>query len=480
MEGAGSAALSFGRAAPALPPQSLAERLSHVDWVPDLGARIGTAEWFRGAATCLALCTITIALAPGFHRPVLGDTPPALTGAAWEEARAQSISPLALGADSGRRMAAGALVRPLAETPERPTVELTTTIGQDEDFGDALRRAGMPGNDVDRLTSLVSGAVALGDIKAGTRLNVTLGRRASKAVARPLEHLAFRARFDLALSVARTAGQLALTRQPISIDRTPLRIRGSVGSSLYRSARAAGAPAKAVEAYIKALATRVSVGRDVEPSDNFDIIVEQARAATGEVQLGQLLLAGLDQGGRKLQLMPWNEDGRTNWYDGAGTGERKGSASLPVSNGHITSSFGMRRHPLLGFVRMHKGIDFGAPWGTPIHATMEGTVAFAGRTGGYGNFVKLNHPGGLGTGYGHMSRIAVRPGMHVEQGQVIGYVGSTGMSTGPHVHYELYRNGTAINPASMSFSTTARLGGQALASFKARLSGLMGVRVAGE
>jgi murein DD-endopeptidase MepM/ murein hydrolase activator NlpD len=376
-------------------------------------------------------------------------------------------------------LAAGALVRPLAETPERPTVDLSTTIGQGDDFGDALRRSGVSQSDADSLSSLVSGAVALGDIRPGTRLNVTLGRRASKSVARPLEHLAFRARFDLALSVARVAGRLALTRQPISIDHTPMRITGTVGSSLYRSARAAGAPARAVEAYIKALATRVSVGRDVAPSDNFDIIVEQARAATGEVQLGQLLLAGLDQGGRKLQLMPWTEDGRTSWYDGTGTGERRGSASLPVSNGHVTSSFGMRRHPLLGFVRMHKGIDFGAPWGSPIHATMAGTVAFAGRTGGYGNFVKLSHPGGIGTGYGHMSRIAVRAGMHVGQGQVIGYVGSTGMSTGPHLHYELYRGGGAINPASMSFSTTQRLAGQALASFKARLSGLMAVHSAG-
>ncbi|CAN5430364.1 peptidoglycan DD-metalloendopeptidase family protein [soil metagenome] len=455
------------------------DKMQRIDWVPDLGARIGTGEWFRGAATCIALCTVTVLLSPGFDRPLIGSAPAALTGGEWDAARAQAIAPLAYGADSGWHVPANNFVRPLKETPERPTLELSATIGQGDDFDDALQRAGVGKDDAQAIASMVSGATAMGDIKAGTRLNVTLGRRPSKDVPRPLEKLDFRARFDLALSVARVGGKLTLTRQPIAIDHTPMRIRGMVGSSLYRSARAAGAPAKAVEAYIKALATRLSVGRDVGSSDSFDIIVEQARAATGEVQLGQLLFAGLNQGSKKVQLVQWGEDGHSDWFDAGGTGQRKGSAALPVA-GHITSTFGLRRHPILGFMRMHKGIDIGAPWGTPIHAAIDGIVAFAGRTGGYGNFVKLSHSNGFGTGYGHMSRIAVRPGMHVSQGQVIGYVGSTGMSTGPHVHYELYKNGTAVNPATMSFSSVAQLSGRALAAFKAKLAGLMAVRQAGQ
>ena len=472
----GTATLSFGRAIVPVADLPRLDRLraaiARIDWAPDLGSQIGSLDWWRGAATCAALCATTYLLSPGFDRTIIGDVPPPLTGAAWDEARAQSIAPLAWGAGSGRHMAANDLVAPLAETPERPIQEVTGTLGQGDNFLRMLQRAGVSESDASNAAKLVSGAVALGDIKPGTQINMTLGRRPNRNVARPLEQLAFRARFDLSLSLSRTGSALSLSRQAIAIDHTPLRIKGMVGSSLYRSARAAGAPAKAVETYIKALATRLSIGRDVGASDSFDIIIEQARAATGEVQLGPLMFAGLDQGRRKTQLVKWN-DGQ--WYEASGQTERQGFMGLPV-NGRITSGFGLRMHPLLGYMRMHKGIDIGAPWGTPIHAAIDGTVAFAGRSAGYGNFVKLTHGGGIATGYGHMSRIAVRPGAHVARGQVIGYVGSTGMSTGPHLHWEIWRNGVSVNPRSMSFSSVAQLSGDALRAFKAKVTALLSVK----
>jgi murein DD-endopeptidase MepM/ murein hydrolase activator NlpD len=121
---------------------------------------------------------------------------------------------------------------------------------------------------------------------------------------------------------------------------------------------------------------------------------------------------------------------------------------------------------------MHSGIDFAARYGSPIYAVTDGTVQFAGRHGGHGNYVRLSHGGGLGTGYGHMSRIAVSNGQRVSRGQVIGYVGSTGLSTGPHLHYEMYRNGATVNPSSTQFVVRAQLAGQELASFRARLAAL--------
>jgi murein DD-endopeptidase MepM/ murein hydrolase activator NlpD len=125
-------------------------------------------------------------------------------------------------------------------------------------------------------------------------------------------------------------------------------------------------------------------------------------------------------------------------------GGTSGGLLMPV-NGHITSGYGMRRHPILGYSRLHAGVDFGAAWGSPIVAVAGGVVSFAGRHGGHGNYVRLEH-GGYGTGYGHMSRIAVAPGTKVQAGQVIGYVGSTGLSTGPHLHYEVYLAGRTVNP----------------------------------
>ena len=356
--------------------------------------------------------------------------------------------------------------------PERPQVELDATLGDGDALDRVLERAGVGRSDAGAVARLVSGAVALGDIRPGTRLDLTLGRRPDRTVARPLERLAFRARFDLNLSLVRSAGALVMTRQPIAIDRTPLTVEGLVGASLYRSARAAGAPAKAIEDYIKAIATKLSIGRDIGADDRFRLVIDQARAATGEVQTGALQLAEIDQGSRPLRLVRFAQGGHDDWYDADGQVERQGFMGMPVA-GHITSSFGMRFHPILGFSRMHKGIDIGAPTGTPVFAVVDGVVRSAGWTGGYGNFIKLAHAGALMTGYGHLSRIAVGAGQHVRRGEVIGYVGSTGMSTGPHLHWEVWKNGTAINPQSLSFASVATLSGEAMRAFRAKLSDLL-------
>ncbi len=247
-------------------------------------------------------------------------------------------------------------------------------------------------------------------------------------------------------------------------------MRGVVGDSLYRAARAAGAPASAVQQYLRTLGQEVDLDSGLAAGDEFDMIVEYKRAATGEVEAGKLLYAGVMRGGKpRTQLMRWGSDGR--FYEASGVGEQRQGLLAPVA-GRQTSSYGRRRHPILGYTRMHAGIDFGAPYGSPIYAVTDGTVSFAGRHGGHGNYVRLSHGGGLGTGYGHMSRIAVSAGQSVRRGQVIGYVGSTGLSTGPHLHYEMYRNGVTVNPSSVGFVTRAQLSGSELAAFRARLGEL--------
>ena len=481
----GAAGRAFGRAPLVARPATRADRwrarVAGIDWVPDLGARIGGGDWWRGLMTCTALCGATYALSPGF-RPVLGDVPAPLVGAAREEARSTGIAPLAWGGATGRRLAAGDLVVPLAEAPERPSVDLSATLGEGDDMAHLLERAGVGRADADTAAKLIGSATPIDDIAPGTRLQLTLGRRPNRMVPRPLEKLAIRARFDLALTLARADpganGGLAMTRTPIAVDGTPWRLQGLVGTSLYRSLRAAGAPAKAVETYLKALASRLSIGRDIAASDSYDLVIDRARAATGETRLGALQFAGLIQGNRKTQLVRWGEDGANGehegWWDADGRSEQRGQMGMPVA-GRVTSTFGWRMHPLLGFMKMHKGLDIGAAWGSPIHAVVDGTVSFAGRAGGYGNFVKVDHQGDLVSGYGHMSRIAVRRGEHVTRGQVIGYVGSTGMSTGPHLHWEIWRHGVSINPRTISFDSIQRLSGEQLRAFRAKVAGLMAV-----
>jgi murein DD-endopeptidase MepM/ murein hydrolase activator NlpD len=449
------------------------DRIDQFDWTPDLGDDIGSLRWFRGLATLTLLSGIALTLLPGF-RPLPAAPSAVMTNAEFEESRAQMIMPLAFGADSGKRMAANENVVSLSASPERPSIELTANMGSGDSFSRVLQRAGVGGGEASRISDMVSGITNLSDIAPGTSIDIILGARSSRSAARPLQSLEFRARFDLNVAINRSGNVLQLIKKPIAVDNTPLRIRGIVGSSLYKSARAAGAPAEAIQSYLKIIAGRTNIS-NISANDEFDIIIGYRRAETGEVETGDMMYAGLDRGGKPaIQMLKWTNGENTQWFEASGVGETRGAIGRPV-NGPVTSGFGSRRHPVLGYVRMHSGMDFGAGYGAPIYAVSDGVVAYAGRKGGYGNFVQINHGGGLGTGYGHMSRIAARGGQAVRRGQIIGYVGSTGLSTGPHLHYELYRNGRAINPASVTFTQRAQLSGQDLANFRAQLARLKSV-----
>ena len=452
----------------------LYHRIESLDIAPDLGADIGSKRWFRGLGTFVGLSVVALAFWPDFA-PLEAASPLPDDAQVRSEYRSQMILPLALGADTGRKMGPGALVRPLAEAPERPQMQMLATLGRGDSLERTLMRAGVGASEADEVRKLIGNAIALDDLEPGTQMDITLGRRPAPGATRPLEKLSFRARFDLELKVDRLdeGGPLGLTRRIIRVDETPLRIRGTVGDSLYRSARAAGAPASAVQAYLKALGTQLDLQRDVRAGDTFDMILSHRRAATGERQAGQLLFAGLERGSRgAVQLMRWGQEG--DFFDTDGTGEERGGLIAPVP-GRMSSSYGMRRHPILGYRRMHAGVDFKARHGTPIVAVTDGTVTGAGRMGGCGNAVRLRHGNGIDTRYCHMSRIAVNRGASVRRGQVIGYVGSTGLSTGPHLHYEMYRGGKAVNPASVSFVTRKQLSGPELERFRSALGTLRDV-----
>ena len=452
--------------------QQASLHLASIDLVPDLAQDIGSRRWLRGTGTLLGLSALALAGWPEFA-PLEAAPVMAIDTTVRDEFRSQMIMPLALGGDSGRHMGATAAVTPLKNAPERPRLDLEATLAGGDSFERMLERAGVGGPEAGQIAAMIADVVPLGEIAGGTKVDIALGRRPAPGAARPLEALSFRARFDLQLAVERQAGRLALDPRPIKVDTTPLRIRGMVGPSLYRSARAAGAPASAVQQYLRALGEEIDLDSAIAAGDEFDLVVDYKRAATGEVEAGKLLYAALIRDGKpRKQLLRWGKDGR--FYEASGVGESRSGLLAPVA-GRVTSSYGRRRHPILGYSRMHAGIDFGARHGTPIYAVTDGTVQFAGRHGGHGNYVKLSHGGGLATGYGHMSRIAVSNGARVRRGQVIGYVGSTGLSTGPHLHYEMYRNGATVNPASVSFVTRAQLSGQELASFRSTLAQLQKV-----
>ena len=252
----------------------------------------------------------------------------------------------------------------------------------------------------------------------------------------------------------------------------PLRIRGRAGDGLYWSLRAAGASPQVAAQYLAALATEIDVG-EVGAGDTFDMVVKNGATA-------DLLYAGLDRAvDTDLQLVRWTAGGRSQWIDAVNVDRPapvKSGMAWPVA-GRITSYFGNRRHPILRFMRFHGGVDFGASWGSPIVAAADGQVTGAGWAGGYGRQVRIAHDGGTVTSYSHMSSIVAEPGSYVRAGQLIGYVGSSGLSTGPHLHYEVLQGGARVNPLSVRFASVQVPDTGFANAVKARLKVLLGVGV---
>jgi murein DD-endopeptidase MepM/ murein hydrolase activator NlpD len=177
-------------------------------------------------------------------------------------------------------------------------------------------------------------------------------------------------------------------------------------------------------------------------------------------------------GASDVQLMRWVRDGKSGWVDATGTDASAEAMRTPVA-GRISSGFGMRFHPIVGRERFHKGVDLAAGMGTPIHAAADGRITYAGWAGGYGRQVRIGHADGLATAYGHMSRIAAVPGQLVHRGDVIGYVGSSGLSTGPHVHYEVFKNGRPVNPMTVRYVGAQGMQRGERRDFDARLRSLL-------
>jgi murein DD-endopeptidase MepM/ murein hydrolase activator NlpD len=299
-------------------------------------------------------------------------------------------------------------------------------------------------------------ALAIAPLSSGAATGM---RMAPSAAVQPVEFVQHRA-------VVATERATPLASPASAPPTSPLRIRGRVGDGLYWSLRAAGASPQVAAQYLAALATEIDVG-EVAPTSTFDLVLGPG---------ADLLYAGLGRlGERQLQLVKWTANGRSEWIDAASAGQPQQVSTgmaWPV-NGHVTSYFGYRYHPILHFTRFHAGIDIGAAWGSPIMAAADGQVVTAGWTGGYGRAVQIAHGGGISTMYGHMSQVVAVPGSYVHAGQLIGYVGSSGLSTGPHLHYEVRRNGTPVNPLAVRFSTVQVADTGLINAVKARLQSLL-------
>ncbi|MFL6689087.1 MAG: M23 family metallopeptidase [Alphaproteobacteria bacterium] len=247
------------------------------------------------------------------------------------------------------------------------------------------------------------------------------------------------------------------------------RAGATIDSSLYLAAMQAGIPADVVVKMIHMFSYEVDFQRDLKPGNSFEVLYNYYYTPDGQpAKEGDIQYAAMNVGGRTLALYRYQAKGDgADYFDNRGQSARSMLMKTPVDGARITSGFGMRFHPVLGYSRMHKGVDFGVPIGTPVMAAGSGMVQQEGRLGGYGNFMLVNHQNGYSTAYGHLSRFA--PGIHagsrVRQGQVIAYSGNSGMSTGPHLHYEIRIHDSQVNPAAVKIATGRRLFGRDLRDF---------------
>ena len=259
----------------------------------------------------------------------------------------------------------------------------------------------------------------------------------------------------------------------------PLRVAlqaqsGVIDDSLFAAAEAAGVPIPALIELIRIFSFDVDFQREIQPGDSFEVLYEAYYDKNGELaKTGRILFAGLTLSGKALELYSFTpSSGVDDFFDLAGQSVRKALMKTPIDGARLSSKFGMRKHPILGYNKMHKGVDFAAPTGTPIYAAGDGVIEMAGWNNGYGKYVRIKHNGTYKTAYAHMSKIAkgVGKGTRVKQGEIIGYVGTTGQSTGPHLHYEVHLDGKQVNPLGLKLPAGEKLAGTDLAEFLAAVA----------
>jgi murein DD-endopeptidase MepM/ murein hydrolase activator NlpD len=247
------------------------------------------------------------------------------------------------------------------------------------------------------------------------------------------------------------------------------RAGATIDSSLYLAAMQAGIPADVVVQMIHMFSYEVDFQRDIRPGNSFEVFYNYYYTPEGQpAKQGDIAYAEMHLGGRTIALYRYRPNGDApDYFDAHGQSARSMLMKTPVDGARITSGFGMRFHPILGYTRMHKGIDFAVPSGTPVMAAGSGVIKQEGWSNGYGKLMVIDHQNNYATAYGHLSRFAagVHVGSRVRQGQVVAFSGMTGMATGPHLHYEIRIAGNQVNPLKVKVATGRRLLGRDLRDF---------------
>ncbi|GJL91068.1 M23 family metallopeptidase [Hyphococcus sp.] len=386
-----------------------------------------------------------------------------------------------------------ALAGDIAQAPE----EVRVKINKGENFVDTLKRAGVSAADANTAAYAFGKHQDLRRLLPGQEFSLTLGwpnqtlfELASSRSAPEAHLLALEFRADpenRILLRTSPSGEMSAETKTVPLTTRVMSIAGRINGSLYMSAKHVGAPDEVIANLADAFAYDVDFQREIFGGDEFEAIFEVRYDDRGKlVSAGDILYARLKWRGlsREKGYYRFAEDGgdRGDFYDATGQSAKRLLMKTPIDGARLSSGFGTRKHPILGYARAHKGVDFAAPRGTPIKAAGDGTVLRANRYGSFGNYVKIRHANGYETAYAHLNGFArgMRAGKRVRQGDIIAYVGTTGRSTGPHLHYEVHHNGSAVNPQRLKIATGKQLTGAALDRFKAERARIDAMRMAPE
>ena len=354
--------------------------------------------------------------------------------------------------------------------PPPPKITKTIEARRGDTFVKLLLRAGVSRLDAHRATRALGKAYRPQALKEGQLIRVNFQTKSWGVKSGNFIGFEFTPNINKILKVRRTDTNLfTLQKIKVLLERVDTRISGSIDTSLYLAAVKSGMAPSSLVNLTRLFSWDVDFQRDIRKNDKFDILIERLHLENGQFKKwGQILYAELVLSGKPIRLyrMKTQRYG-VEYFDERGRSAKKALMKTPIDGARLSSGYGRRRHPILGYTKVHRGVDFAAPRGTPIYAAGNGIIRYVGRKGAYGNYIKIRHNSTYSTAYAHLRNFSrnVRTGRRVTQGQIIGYVGSTGRSTGPHLHYEIIVNGRQINPLKLKLPSGRNLRGNALKSF---------------
>ena len=340
-----------------------------------------------------------------------------------------------------------------------PYLEYDYLIKDGDTIESIFKKFSIKDNQVDFIVKKIK-KMNLADIKTGQKISFLLKKNIrTKEI--EIVNVNYPLSKETFVQIDKKKDRIEVTKNITRLFKKEIILNGKITSSLYGSATDAGIEPGVIIEFARIFGFEVDFQRDIRKGDKFEILFERFTDDRGKsVKTGKILYAYLDVNNQKMKLYRFGKKNNIDYYNIDGKSISKALMKTPINGARLSSPFGMRKHPILGFNKHHNGTDFAAPTGTPIMASGNGTVIKAGWCGAGGRCVRIRHNSSYTTGYGHMSKIATKTGRRVRQGQIIGYVGSTGMSTGPHLHYTVSYNGKFINSQKLKLPSGKILKGE--------------------